>query len=312
MTPGLISVVIPTFNRASIIRKTIDNVFEQSYERIEVVIVDDGSTDDTQSVLETYGDRIRLITQKNSGPAVARNRGAEAAKGEIIAFQDSDDLWNPMKLERQVALLTKYGKKVPCCLCNASMGKYRGRELTSFDDSLIRPTNPQGLWTNVLEVLATRFVLFNQTVAVWRETFMRIGGFRDDLRYMEDYDLPLRLAFEGPWALISEPLVIYQRGTAESFSERALSDQIVLRECAVKIFEHTLSKAEEAGCQERGRRLLQQRLYLLRRQLRATCLEERGSLTGKFLARTIKAWDHYLFAAFRRSPWFPQPIVEIS
>ena len=98
MDRPLVSVIIPTYNRAKMIRMTIDNVLEQTYRNFELIIVDDGSTDDTQSVLRGYGDRIRVVTQANAGPAVARNRGVEAAHGEIIAFQDSDDLWKPTKL----------------------------------------------------------------------------------------------------------------------------------------------------------------------------------------------------------------------
>src|SRR5215472_17381180 len=152
----LVSVVIPTYNRAAMITRTIENIFAQTYSNIELIVVDDGSTDDTQAKLSGFGDRIRIITQSNSGPAVARNRGAAAARGEIIAFQDSDDLWRPTKLARQVALLSQYNNIATCCLCNALMGVSGGKEWTSFDDSLIHPIHSEGLWLNVSEVLATR------------------------------------------------------------------------------------------------------------------------------------------------------------
>src|SRR5690242_17488768 len=128
MDAPLVSIVIPTYNRAAVIRRTIENIFDQTYSNIEVIVVDDGSTDDTQTTLRQFSDRIRVIRQANAGPAVARNRGIEIAQGEIIAFQDSDDLWKPTKLERQVTLLTKYNKSVPCCLCNAVIGMVDGRE----------------------------------------------------------------------------------------------------------------------------------------------------------------------------------------
>src|SRR4051812_8939960 len=161
----LVSVVIPTYNRAGIIGRTIDNIFEQTYRRFELIVVDDGSTDDTPATLAKYGSRIRAIRQNNAGPAIARNRGAAAAVGEIIAFQDSDDLWNPKKLERQVRSLQRHTSAL-CCLCNVQMPTSERGPSTSFDHSLIQPPEEEGLWLNPLDVLSTRFVLFNQAAAI--------------------------------------------------------------------------------------------------------------------------------------------------
>jgi len=304
----LVSVVIPTYNRAGIISQTIDNVFQQMYRNFELIIVDDGSTDDTQARLRQYGERIRIVAQDNSGPAVARNRGVEAARGEIIAFQDSDDLWKPTKLERQVALL-EMDKSVPCCLCNVLLRVVEGHEVTSFDYSLIRVADDEGIWLNAFEVLATRFVLFNQAAAIRRQAFERLGGFDQSLKYLEDYDLPLRLALQGPWAVIREPLVLYREGTAGSFSQQALKDPIVLKECELKLFEriHTTIGAESKL--RNIQRSLTYRLTLLRWQLRATKLARSESLGLRTVSRLLMMMDHYLLAAFRRSPWFPQPIT---
>jgi glycosyltransferase involved in cell wall biosynthesis len=109
----LVSVIIPTYNRAGVICKSIDDVFRQTYKNIELIVIDDGSTDDTQATLRRYGSRIRWFTQANSGPSAARNRGLEVSRGDIIAFQDSDDLWEPTKLERQVRIMEKFGDVVP-------------------------------------------------------------------------------------------------------------------------------------------------------------------------------------------------------
>jgi glycosyltransferase involved in cell wall biosynthesis len=309
MRDVLVSVVIPTYNRAGIISQTLDNLLEQSYPNFEIIVVDDGSTDETAAKLHEYGARIRVFRQANAGPAVARNKGVELARGEIIAFQDSDDLWKPTKLERQVSLLTKYGKSVPCCLCNAAMTDSEGRHWTSFDDSLIHPRHREGLWLNVLEVLATRFVLFNQTAAIWRSAFEKVGGFPKDLKYMEDYDLPLRLAMEGPWALIEEPLVIYRHDPNGGFSHVALKDPITLRECAVKVFERMLTRLDNDHGSARSRKFLKMRLSMLRRLLLATKLCQKPSLIARSAGRALMGFDHYLFAGFRRSPWFPQPLT---
>src|SRR5436190_9018266 len=98
-----VSVVIPTYNYARYLGAAIDSALQQTHAPLEVIVVDDGSTDDTPRLLDGYGDRIRVIRQKNSGVAAARNAGVREARGELIAFLDSDDLWKPRKLELQIA-----------------------------------------------------------------------------------------------------------------------------------------------------------------------------------------------------------------
>lgn len=99
---GKVSVIIPTYNRARYVAQAVDSVLEQSYDNYEIIIVDDGSTDDTQKTLEPYMDRIRYIYQEHSGVSAARNRGIRESKGQYTAFLDSDDLWLPKKLESQI------------------------------------------------------------------------------------------------------------------------------------------------------------------------------------------------------------------
>lgn len=102
---GLVSVIIPTYNRGYIIDKAIESVLTQTYEPFELIVVDDGSNDDTMAVIKKYGNKVQYIYQKNTGLAAARNTGLSAASGEFIAFQDSDDIWLPWKLQLQTALL---------------------------------------------------------------------------------------------------------------------------------------------------------------------------------------------------------------
>src|SRR5512143_4014499 len=101
----LVSVVMPVYNGARYLRQALESALNQTYRPLEIIVVDDGSTDETSAILAEFGSRIRAIRQKNPGSAAARNAALQAAHGEIIAFLDADDLWLPQKLEVQVAYL---------------------------------------------------------------------------------------------------------------------------------------------------------------------------------------------------------------
>jgi glycosyltransferase involved in cell wall biosynthesis len=305
----LVSVIIPTFNRAGVICRTIDNIFQQTYGNFELIVVDDGSTDDTPSLLRRYSNRIRVITQENAGPAVARNQGARAARGEIIAFQDSDDLWKPTKLERQVALLVKTDASVPCCLCNADMGVVHGVPRTSFDYSSLNPERDEGLWLNVMEILATRFVLFNQTVAIRRKVFERVGGFDETLKYLEDYDLPLRLSLEGPWAFVREPLVIYCGPSAESFSQQALKEPLTLKACEVAIFERISARVKGDDRYAGAQRYLERRLRIFQWAITEIRLRGLNFIGARMVGNVMAKLGRYRESLFRHSPRYPQMLT---
>jgi glycosyltransferase involved in cell wall biosynthesis len=304
----LVSVIIPTYNRAGIISRTIDNVFEQTYRNFELIIVDDGSIDETLEVLKRYGDRIRVVAQKNAGPAVARNRGARAARGEIIAFQDSDDLWQPTKLDRQVALL-EMDRSIPCCLCNVLMRVVDGKPFTSFEHSLIRFEHEEGIWLNVADVLTTRFVLFNQAAAIRRWAFEKVGGFPEDLKYLEDYELPLRLSGVGPWTFIRKPLVVYGENSPLSFSEQAKKESSILRECEVAIYERILALPEGEAFESNAQRNLKWRLQRARSGIRSSKLMQAQSQIARLLGKFLMKRDRYLMGIYRRSPLFPRALT---
>ena len=301
----LVSVIIPTYNRAGVICRTIDNVLAQTYPATEVIVVDDGSTDDTQANLRQYSSRIRVVSQSNAGPSSARNRGLRLALGEFVAFQDSDDLWMPTKLERQVGLLRRIDKSVVCCLCNAIF-RYEGRrEFTSFQRAWLFPRYGEGLWSNVAEVVATRFVLFCQTAMIRREVLNRLGGFDETLKYHEDYDLLLRLALNGAVAFIREPLTIWQQGAPGSLSENR-SEEIYMKECEVRMRQKILAQLGKRDDHNKIRKLL-------RRELARNCRElwraklSRMSAPGASLAASILArFDRYCWGIYRRLPCYPK------
>jgi glycosyltransferase involved in cell wall biosynthesis len=140
----VVSVVIPTYNRAHCLPRAIESVLSQSYDRMEIIVVNDGSTDDTQSVLAEYGNRLHVISQPNAGVSAARNAGVLASRGEIVTFLDSDDEWMSSKVERQVLLLESAGPSTPCCFCNMVLNYADGRRGSSFGLSLLQPAEKEG------------------------------------------------------------------------------------------------------------------------------------------------------------------------
>lgn len=299
----LVSVIIPAYNRAGIIRETIENIFQQTYANIELIIVDDGSTDDTQEILRSYGSRLRWAAQKNAGPAAARNHGIRMAKGEIIAFQDSDDAWHPTKIERQVSLLQRAGESAVCCICNCIL-QLPGIVVRSFEYAPLNPPIEEGIWLNPAEVLTTRFILFNQAVAIRRNVLERIGGFNESFRLMEDVDLALRLSLEGPWTFIREPLATRQDKLERTLGHEATPQ--ILGENAVRIWEGILHIVEGNSRFAALRPQMERQLRRVRRHRRAIQIKGKKSFGAPVLGWGLEQFEHYRMAAYRRTPWFPQ------
>jgi len=300
----LVSAIVATYNRAQVVSQAIESILGQTYENLEVIIVDDGSTDGTVDVLKRFGNRLRILCQPNAGPSAARNRGIAAAKGEIIAFLDSDDTWLPEKIARQVALLGTAGNGVPCCVCNAILKSEDRAALRSFANSLLHPSEEEGLWINAPQVLLHRFMLFNQIVAVRREALAKIGGFDESLRYLEDYDLALRLSLLGPFAFTNEPLVIYNHGSAGSLAHEALQKATELKESIVGIRERASETVRASGRYAALRVPVRRALRTARRQLWVARLRQRRTPGAATLSRLLERAEHYCGAIADRSPWF--------
>ena len=301
----LVSVIIPTYNRADQVCRAVENVLGQSYKNREIVVVDDGSTDDTQSRLKHYGSQIRVVSQANGGPGAARNRGIENSAGEIIAFLDSDDTWLPTKLERQVSLLRRAGRSVPCCVCNALLKFTNSREQSSFSVAWLNPQHEEGIWTNVPEILSTRFLLFNQTVAVRRTVLEKIGGFEPSYAFLEDYDLALRLSLEGPWGFLRS---LSRSGTAGA--QIAFLDGQVFKWMSkryiVKMQESVLAEMELREISGGTLRLARRELERARRELRAVKMSRDDSWPIAAAGHVVETVERFRRSVARRAPWFPR------
>lgn len=198
-----ISVVIPTYNRQHTLLRAVNSVLQQSYSELEILIIDDGSTDSTEEIVRTIEDyRVRYIPLgKNQGVANARNFGVANAEGEWIAFQDSDDSWHKDKLEKQM----DYAKKHPeyamiYTLYQANLSD--GRQIIS-------PAKP---WPPVMEgnmfnTLLERNVIGAPTMCVKRECFLRSGGFDTTYKSLEDWEYALRFSRDYRIGFIPEALM---------------------------------------------------------------------------------------------------------
>ncbi len=199
----LVSAIVATYNRADLVAQTLDSILAQSYPNLEVIVVDDGSTDGTgEMIRERYGDRVRYFRQDNAGPSAARNRGIEHARGEYVAFLDDDDLWLPTKIEQQVAVLERAPDSAVCytrCGVLTSDGR-QTEEIYAVSD--------EGRSGNVFELVLRRAVMLLQTVMVRREALDEVGLFDQALDISEDTDLFLRLTLRYPAVYLRETLAL--------------------------------------------------------------------------------------------------------
>jgi glycosyltransferase involved in cell wall biosynthesis len=220
--PGRVSVVIPCFNGARFLREAIDSAIAQTYADVEIVVADDGSTDDSVAIVASYGDRVRGLRQANAGPSAARNLALGAATGEYVALLDADDRYHPRKLERQAR------RDVAVVYCGWRLVDAHGREL------------PERGWPRVEGDLLERLVLGNLfhpvSVVVRRELVDVAGGFDERCPVNEDWDLFLRASRRGArWACVEEVLCDYRIHPGQSH-ERLTLVHDVAREILDRLF----------------------------------------------------------------------------
>ena len=300
----LFSVIIPTFNRANLLAATLDTVFAQRFKNFEVIVVDDGSTDGTMEMLRHYGDRVRVATQDNRGPGAARNLGAEAARGQYLAFLDSDDLWFPWTLDVYASVVI--GTPAPAFIAGKP---------AVFQDPAQLATQVEG------PIQALKFPDYYASAAEWRwysassfviraGAFRQAGGFAPVWINGEDADLAMRLGTLGGFVQVTAPATFAyrdHRGSLVSQTRRSLEGaRYALR---------MEQRHKYPGGAERAR----ERRSILTRQLRPvmlTCLHERQFAEGWQLYLSTWSWHlslgrmrfligfpvQALLAAFRSHP----------
>ena len=217
----VVTVVVPAHNAGRTIRETMSSVLQQTFKNIEIIVVDDGSTDDTPDVvLEIAGKdpRVRLLRQENRGVASARNAGIEAARGEFIAPLDADDLWHPTKIEKQLALFRARGERLGFVYCGR-----RHIDPDGFIES--SPPLPCSEGRVFLQHLHSNFINDGSAIMARRSALVSIGGYSSDLRAMgaegcEDFLVQAHLAAISEGAFVPEYLVGYRQGPGRMSSDQ--------------------------------------------------------------------------------------------
>jgi glycosyltransferase involved in cell wall biosynthesis len=207
-----VTVIIPVYNRAKKVKRAVQSVLEQTLPPAEVIVVDDGSEDDPASGLnKIFGSRLKIGRQTHQGVAAARNLGIRESKTEWLAFLDSDDLWMPSKLEKQV----RFHEKNPECLISQT------DELWMRNGKRVNPKRyhlkPEG---DVFELSLSRCLISPSAVLIHRRIFEEIGLFDPDLPACEDYDLWLRASSKYKVGLIPDKLVVKTGGHPDQLSQK--------------------------------------------------------------------------------------------
>ena len=204
-----ISVIIPTYNRAHILPRALDSVLAQTQLPIEIIVVNDGSTDGTKSVLSNYSG-LKIIDQEHSGVSVARNIGLEHTNGEWIAFLDSDDEWLPEKLEQQWA-----------AICNDDKLICHTEEIWIRNGQRVNPMKKhQKFGGMIYERCLPLCVISPSSVMIHKSIFEVVGVFDESLEVCEDYDLWLRICSKYSTLFISEPLIVKYGGHEDQLSRK--------------------------------------------------------------------------------------------
>jgi glycosyltransferase involved in cell wall biosynthesis len=212
MTPK-VSVIIPTYNRLPMVKEAVDSVLMQDLEDLELIVVDDGSTDGTAEEIDRFGGRVKLLRQaENRGVSAARNNGILHSKGKYVAFLDSDDLWVKGKLRSQTAFLDD-NPHYPLCYTDEIWIR-RGKR--------VNPKLKHAKYSGWIFEKCLPLCTISPSSAMMRRTlFSRVGLFDEALPVCEDYDFWLRVAVRYPIFFIDRKLIIKRGGHADQLSNRS-------------------------------------------------------------------------------------------
>jgi glycosyltransferase involved in cell wall biosynthesis len=213
-----VSVIMPAYNAEPWINEAIDSILAQTFPVLEILAVDDGSTDNTAEIIHSYPEPVKYIYQEHRGVSAARNTAIRAAKGDFVAFIDADDYWHPRKIELQVNLLAE--KKLEWASCETQAFDSTTRE---YIDGLFAPMRDG----DILQPLLLNDFIGSATPIVRRTVFERAGYFNEeyDARIGEDWDMWLRIASEYPLGVVREKLAFHRLHSTSTMSTTSIADR---------------------------------------------------------------------------------------
>ena len=235
MEPVSFSVVLPVYNRAATLAPALESVLNQTRPAEEILVVDDGSSDDIEAGLAPYADRVTLIRQPNGGVANARNHAARVARGRWLSFQDSDDLWAPDHLEVQARDLAGAAPDVVCHLGDVTyIGEGYNERLLAIKNRTFPEERAERI-ERALPLVISGMTL--QAAAIRRDVFARLGGFDEDMRMLSDTAFFCLLALEGPFLVTGHNMgdILREPGDPNAITSMHRTRRLYAREMAVRI-----------------------------------------------------------------------------
>jgi glycosyltransferase involved in cell wall biosynthesis len=237
----LVSVIIPTYNRDRTLKEAIDSALAQTFTDFELIVVDDGSTDNTKNILSCYKDKIIVISEKNRGVSAARNAGISRASGRFIAFLDSDDLWYAEKLYTQIEFFNSNPQAMIC----------QTEEIWIRNNVRVNPKKrhkkPSGMF---FEASLGLCLISPSAVMIKQELFDKIGLFDESLPACEDYDLWLRVTCRYPVYLIDKPMIVKRGGHEDQLSKMPGLDKYRIHAIKKILQSNILSHAQSQAAQQ--------------------------------------------------------------
>ena len=216
----LVSVILPTYNRAWTLKDALDSVLLQDYPNIELIVIDDGSEDNTQELLETYQNTITVLRQENRGVSAARNKGIRQSRGQFIALLDSDDAWDKRKISCQVEFFNDHPETLICQ--TEEIWIRNGRKV----NPKFKHKKPSGM---IFEDSLNLCLVSPSAVMMKRQLFDIKGYFNEDFMVCEDYDFWLRISSTLPVFLIDKPYTIKRGGHSDQLSSLHSQDKFRIR-----------------------------------------------------------------------------------
>lgn len=282
MTMPLVSVVIPAYNSEKTLLQTVASVLNQTYQNIELIVINDGSTDGTLAQLETVQDsRLKVFSYENGGLATARNRGIERASGDYLTFIDADDLWTPEKVEAQVTALQQRPE--------AGVAYSWTRAMDSSGTLFYEGNHESYAGDVYAPLLRCNFITSGSNVMITRKAVAASGVFDSSLRYCEDWDYYLRLARTWPFVVVPRYQILYRQ------TEGSLSTNVAKMEAAYKtVCDRAFQNVPPAVQQLRPECLAHVKQYLAQLALKNASDRVNLPIAGRNLWQAVRHWPRIL------------------